>query len=115
MFLSAFTEEDGVHEALASFDHPANKHGGDAGPILRVRAVKNSEGSFRSVIRAFHGRGVLLSEDHHDYDLEKAKVRAVELLGLYLQGKSALDAFTITRRDGIARTFVPGVKSIDEM
>lgn len=71
MHYTEWVEDEGVHESLASLRIPLS-------PILRVRAVKNSRGSYDAVVRDFGGRGIMLAS-RIDLTLENAKSKAIEL------------------------------------
>lgn len=117
MLLSQFREKDGIHEALASF--PQVFPDDAVVPIFRVRAVRIKTNRFMAVLRTVFDRGPLLLErrspDGKGYRLERAKKIAVELLLIYLKDQSLETETTITRKDGITRTFDSKKATLDDM
>lgn len=108
MLISHFQEEDGVHEAFASF--PKMFPDDICPPVFRIRAVLMENGKYMAVLRLYADRGTILLHDDKNsfgFELERAQVVAIELLLIYLKDQSFSSETTITRNDGVTRKFVP--------
>jgi len=89
MFITPFKDEEGYHEAFASFREKDE-------PTFRLRAVEMINGRFSAVVRYTHDMGAMVAEDRGQfeyglvdgYSLEDAETNAVQLLAQFLYDQS---------------------------
>jgi len=97
MYVSDWFPEDGVVEAFAYLSAPSKN--ALLSPVMRLRALRNSDGSYEAVLRD-PGTGVLLDHDEQSCGLNEAKHRAMLLAHRFLKAAASTPKPTVKYRVG---------------